>query len=141
MKTFDTYRRLYKVTGTIDRSEEYQTILKLPIETQREIFIFVKSLQLCEVETNDFVTYCVMDPFELKRFISFSEITGIEYIIKDITDNVILGKDVVECQYVYNTLVSIFLENTLTPDMVLDKINMVGVDKLTEIDKKILEKN
>lgn len=138
MKTFDTFNRLYKVTNTIDKADEYHIILKLPVETQREIFIFVKSLSLSEVETNDWVTYIVMDPYEFEKFMKFSEITGIEYIIEDITDDVILGKDVVECQYVYNTLVSMFLENTLTVDMVLDKINIVGIDNITEIDKKFL---
>lgn len=139
MTTFNSFNRLYKVTNTIDRAEEYQTILKLPIETQRDIFIFVKSLTLSEVETNDMVTYIVMNQFELEKFMKFSEITGIEYTIEDITDDVILGKNVVECEYVYNTLVSIFLENTLTVDMVLDKINIVGINNINEIDKKILK--
>lgn len=139
MTTFNSFNRLYKITNTIDRAEEYQTILKLPIETQRDIFIFVKSLTLSEVETNDMVTYIVMNQFELEKFMKFSEITGIKYTIEDITDDVILGKNVVECEYVYNTLVSIFLENVLTVDMVLDKINLVGIDNITEIDKKILK--
>lgn len=137
MKTFDTFNRLYVIKNKVDRVIEHQALNNLPIEKQREIFLFVKGLTL--EETDNMTTVAVMNPFEMDKFIKLMEETGMTYDVEDVTIPAILGEFKVEDAYIQNTVVDFFLEGNLTVDMVLDKIGTKGIDSLSLIDKKILE--
>jgi hypothetical protein len=137
MKTFDTFNRLYVIKNKVDRAIEHQILNNLPIEKQREIFLFVKSLTL--EETDNMTTVAVMNPFEMDKFIKLMEETGMTYDVEDVTISAILGEFKVEDAYIQNTVVDFFLEGNLTVDMVLDKIGTKGINYLSPIDKKILE--
>lgn len=56
-----------------------------------------------------------------------------------VTDCSILGEYISDREDI-NLFISDFLEENLTVDMVLDKINLKGIDSLSDIDKNILSK-
>jgi hypothetical protein len=78
-----------------------------------------------------------MNDAELSTFNKFSELLGIEYIVKDVTVDVVLGKFKTD-EYITTTIINPFLEDNLSIDMILDKINIKGINGLSEVDKKVL---
>ena len=131
----DLYNKVYEITSLLGPVEEHHLLLKCDINTQRGVFNFYKSLTIGEV--NDMLSICVMNDAELSTFNKFSELLGIGYIIKDVTVDVVLGKFKTD-EYITNTIINPFLEDNLSIDMILDKINIKGINRLSEIDKKIL---
>ena len=65
------------------------------------------------------------------------------FYLEDITDDVLSGdhteKDYKNVEDYVIELFDIYLEEFLTKDMVLDKINKFGIESLKEIDIKVLE--
>jgi hypothetical protein len=131
----DLYNKVYEVTSLLDSTEEHHLLLKCDIKNQRDIFNFYKSLTIGEV--SEMLSICAMNDAELSTFNKFSELTGIEYIIKDVTVDVVLGNFKTD-EYITNTIINPFLEDNLSIDMILDKINIKGINGLSEVDKKIL---
>ena len=132
----DLYNKVYEITSLLGPVEEHHLLLKCDINTQREIFSFYKSLTIGEV--NEMVSICIMNDTELSTFNKFVDLTGIKYNIKDITVDVVLGNFTTD-DYITNAIINPFLEDNLTIDIILDKINIKGVIGLSEVDKKILE--
>lgn len=133
----DLYNKVYELTHSLDLADEHRLLLKCDINTQREIFTFHKGLSICS-SLDEKISVCVMNDLDLCKFNKFVDITGINYIIKDVTLDVVLGNFETD-ELIINTIINPFLEDNLTIDIILDKINIKGVDGLSEIDKKILE--
>jgi hypothetical protein len=131
----DLYNKVYEITSLLGPVEEHNLLLKCDINTQRDVFNFYKSLTIGQV--NEMLSICVMNDAELSTFNKFSELLGIEYIVKDVTVDVVLGKFKTD-EYITNTIINPFLEDNLSIDMILDKINIKGINGLSEVDKKVL---
>lgn len=131
----DLYNKVYEINNLLDPVDEHNLLLKCDINTQRDVFNFYKSLTIGEV--NEMLSICVMNDAELSTFNKFSELLGIGYIIKDVTVDVVLGNFKTD-EYITNTIINPFLEDNLSIDMILDKINIKGINGLSEVDKKVL---
>lgn len=132
----DLYNKVYEINNLLGPVDEHHLLLKCGINTQRDVFNFYKSLTIGEV--SEMLSICVMNDTELSTFNKFSELLGIGYIIKDVTVDVVLGNFKTD-EYITNTIINPFLEDNLSIDMILDKINIKGINGLSEIDKKILD--
>lgn len=131
----DLYNKVYEINNLLDPVDEHNLLLKCDINTQRDVFNFYKSLTIGEV--SEMLSICVMNDTELSTFNKFSELLGIGYIIKDVTVDVVLGNFKTD-EYITNTIINPFLEDNLSIDMILDKINIKGINGLSEVDKKVL---
>ena len=132
----ESFNRIYRFDSEYTPSEEFSMVSKLDVRVQQDIYEFVNSLRGGEIR--DMVSIFIMDEYEMKKFNKFSEITGIYYKITDITSDVILGD--YDCDdSISDEIINDFLKENLTPDIILDKINIKGVVSLSKIDLEILE--
>jgi hypothetical protein len=136
MKTINTFNRIYKVTHLLNRKDEYSILDKLNDEIQSEVSKFVDSIIIGELD--DLTSIVIMNEYDFDKFNKLSNRTGIKYIIYDLTESVILSELNFESE-IQNNIIIPFLEKNLTSDIILDKINIKGVDSLTKIEKRILE--
>ena len=136
MKTINTFNRIYKVTHLLNRKDEYLILDKLNDEIQSEVSKFVDSIIIGELD--DLTSIVIMNEYDFDKFNKLSNRTGIKYIIYDLTESVILSELNFESE-IQNNIIIPFLEKNLTSDIILDKINIKGVDSLTKIEKRILE--
>lgn len=99
-----------------------------------------------EVDEDDteVVVFFIHD-FQLKGLI---ELLGSENLVvnhRDITDELLMNQEMEPIVHKmiqsdeFSSKFSDFIEHNLTIDIVLDKINRLGLDSLTEADKKILD--
>jgi hypothetical protein len=129
--------RIYRFDSKYTSSEEYSMVLKLDVREQQDIYEFVKSLRGGEIK--DMVSIFIMTDYEISNFNKFSELTGISYKITDITSDVILGDYDSNNHSITEEIISEFLKDNLTTDIILDKINIKGIESLSKIDLEILE--
>lgn len=133
---FNLHNRLYVANHFFTQEEERELMENCDVVFQREVFNFIKSITYEEID--EVTTVMIMNNTQYNRFLNFSETTGIKYRIEDVTDKVILG-ELDLGQYITNVIVNPYLQNNLTVDEVLDKINVKGIDSLSDIDNEILK--
>ena len=88
-------------------------------------------------DINEKEAILIMNEIELTEFHRLCKLCDISYELYDITKKVILneidfGERILEKYFIP------YLKLNLTVDIVLDKINIKGIDNLTEVDKGIL---
>lgn len=92
------------------------------------------------------VMFTFLSEYDTQRVIKVLEKHGILISYKDITGNVLRAKmDQERSEQVfsvseYKQMLNRFLMANLTVDIVLDKISEQGIESISDIDKKILEK-
>lgn len=144
MDTTTIFTRLFKIDHILTSEQEHQAFLKCDKEVQIEAFTFLTTIRYVEMPGEKATTIAFMTEYEMDTFKKISEKTGIEYIITDITAEAILDKlpkEITDDSMVINNIVEPFLKLVLTVDIVLDKININGYDKLTKLDFNILKAN
>ena len=130
--------KIYKIST--DLTEERDEYLKSNLTREEEKLIFryfengnisydlveedgtITSYFMCSKEVLDYVT-SLFYKYEVK------------FVISDITNDFLIGKVNIDDKDFLNY----FLEN-LDMDTILDKINELGIESLTEVDKSILSK-
>ena len=133
----ELYTKIYEVKNLLDRETEYNIMLDFDIELKRQCYIFHKGIKTLDID--DMSSVCVLNDSQLSNLNKLMDLTGIRYALNDITDCSILGEYISDREDI-NLFISDFLEENLTVDMVLDKINLKGIDSLSDIDKNILSK-
>ena len=133
----DLFNRIYRFDSLHTSSEELSIISKLEDRLKQEICEFVYSLRGGEV--HDMLSIFIMNEHEMRNFKKFTEITGIYYRITDITSDVILGDYNTMRESIADEIINTFLKENLTPDIILDKINIKGIGSLSKIDLEVLE--
>ena len=104
--------------------------------------------QLIAVEDfGDFeVIYSFLPFYKAERFLALLEKFNILIDYKDVTEDVLMarekGREFIGTfqDDTYKRVLERFSEDTLTVDMVLDKINEQGIDSLTDLDREVLKK-
>jgi len=83
-------------------------------------------------------SYVYADIFSIREMCSFMVDLGMTIDAKDISEEILyqtIKFDNGEFEYMKNE----FIKENLTSDMILDKINDLGMDSLTDIDRSVLE--
>lgn len=117
----------------------------LDIELQRECFTFTKSLEKqCTyyISPEKEITLAIMNDYEKEKYRELCEKTGNKITIKKITKAVINNtfKDAELIPHIVTDVFNPFMLKHVTKDCIYDKINTLGMDKLTVIDKQILDR-
>lgn len=86
------------------------------------------------------VSYMLISKLEFLKILHFLKSKGVIVEHSEITEDVLLGKFSFKGTDIEKDVDS-FIQKNLTLDNVLDKINLSGVDSLSDYDKNILEKN
>lgn len=86
------------------------------------------------------VSYMLISKLEFLKILHFLKSKGVIVEHSEITEDVLLGKFSFKGTDIKKDVDS-FIQKNLTLDNVLDKINLSGVDSLSDYDKNILEKN
>lgn len=130
------YSRIYELDHLFDSETEHSMLLECDVDVQRDCYSLVKNTK--SIEVGEMKTFVIMNDNQLSVFNKLTTITGIKYKLTDITEDSILGNYTTENEDV-KSLISSFLEENLTIDLALDKINLKGIESLSEIDIKILK--
>lgn len=133
----ELYTKIYEVRNLLDRETEYHIMMDCDIEVKRQCYTFHKGVKTLDID--DMSSVCILNDSQLSNLNKLMDLTGIRYALNDITDCSILGEYISDREDI-NLFISDFLEENLTVDMVLDKINLKGIDSLSDIDKNILSK-
>jgi len=151
-------RRIYRLDSDYENDEINKIIEKIPDSTKEILVDFADSLdflvEVCLKKDGTYsrtegkeVTIVILDDWEKKRMLELTDLVYDKkrYTIKDISEDVLFGNhseknypDVEEkMKEIFDSYITMYLDT----DTVLDKINIYGIDSLTERDKKVLENN
>lgn len=127
--------RIYKITT--DLTEESDRYLKsiLTREEEKTIFRYFEDGNISyDVITNNLVTsYLMCTDNVLEYVISLCYKYEVKFNVIDITNDFLMGSIKIDDKDFQN-----YLKENLNIDLILDKINQLGIDSLNEFDKKIL---
>jgi hypothetical protein len=87
--------------------------------------------------------YCFLDNYKCEKLVKIFKKYNVLIEHRDITNKVLFGGVKItesDCVDTFDKLSKNFMIDNLTIDDILDKINEMGIESLTEIDKKILER-
>ncbi len=133
---FDIYSRLYLAHHKFSSSIENEMFDSCSPVVQTQIIKFAKSLLLYEI--HDKLTIVALNEREKEQFENFSEMIGVAYDLIDVTEKAVLG-ELKTSRLAMKKVVNPYLKRNLTVDLVLDKINIKGIESLSSIDRLILE--
>ncbi len=123
---------VYKIVTKLP--EDSDTNFLLTREEEKEIHDF-NMIAVDFIEDGFIGTYLISNKKVLDRMSDILRKYDISFEVEDVTEKLLLGKEIVEDENFYK-----FIEDNLTKDIVLDKINEMGIDSLSDIDISILEK-
>lgn len=96
------------------------------------------NLKAFDIEVNGRVSsYIITDRYVLTRIIIFLRNRNINFSYENITNKVLFNEVIFEDDD-FTKEIEDFIKQNITLNDILDKINYLGVDSLTEIDKKKL---
>jgi hypothetical protein len=127
---------VYRIDTKLTKSQALFLYENLSME---EISDFQKyDMKAFDVETKGKISsYVITNRYVLTRIILFLRSRNIDFSYENITNKVFFNE--VNFEDVYFTKeIEDFIKENITLDDILDKINCLGIDSLTEIDKKIL---
>ena len=133
---FDIYTRLYLAHHKFSSTIENEMFDSCTPVVQTQIIKFAKSLLLFEI--HDQLTIVALNDREKELFDKYSEMIGVAYDMVDVTEKAILG-ELRTSRLAMKNVVNPYLKRNLTVDIVLDKINIKGIESLSSIDRSILE--
>ena len=133
---FDIYTRLYLAHHKFTSAIENEMFDSCTPVVQTQIIKFAKSLLLFEI--HDQLTIVALNDREKELFDKYSEMIGVSYDMVDVTEKAILG-ELRTSRLAMKNVVNPYLKRNLTVDIVLDKINIKGIESLSSIDRSILE--
>ncbi len=109
-----------------------------PIEVER---LERYDLKAYDIEIDGKVSsFIITDRYVITRIILFLRQKNIEFEYDNVSDDVLIGNISFEGTPFEND-VNEFIQNNITVDHILDKINKFGIESLNQYDKLILENN
>lgn len=98
-------------------------------------------IAFCENEESHDILYTFLNEFKNKELFNLFEKYEVLIHFSNITDEVLkqinMNKTLVDGEF--KSLFDEFITENLTIDLILDKINEVGIESLTDVDYKILK--
>ena len=133
---FEIDRRLYLAHHKFSSAVENGMFDNCSPVVQSQIIKFAKSLLIFEI--HDRLTIVALNDRERERFEKFSDMVGVSYDLIDVTEKAVLG-ELKTSRLAMKKVVNPYLKENLNVDVVLDKINIKGLESLSSIDRDILE--
>jgi hypothetical protein len=129
------YIKVHKVTDSQLESEISERLgLLFTEEDERSVAV---------EEIGDFeVIYTFLHPYKVEQMVSIFKSYSILVDEKDVTDSVLMACKNDEFESVlehHQDVIEEFVKKNLTVDVVLDKINLFGVESLNDNDRQTLE--
>ena len=92
-----------------------------------------------DVEYDGLVTsYIICNDYTISKVQNFLDKKGVYYELKDVSYDILTGRlSLKDTEFELET--EYYIKEFLTVDLVLDKINYLGIDSLTQLDKNCLE--
>jgi hypothetical protein len=127
----------YRIKTKLTKEQSEKIVDSLtPIEVER---LESYKLKAYDEEVNGNInSYIITDRYVLTRILLFLRQKDIDFEYEDISDDVLIG-DISFKGTPFEDEVNEFINNNITVDHILDKINKFGIESLSEKDKIILE--
>ncbi len=130
-----TYSKIFFLKSELTDDQIIKKIEDKEHIVKPQIIDFINSISYEDINEKEAIL--IMNEIELTEFHRLCKLCDISYELYDITKKVILneidfGERILEKYFIP------YLKLNLTVDIVLDKINIKGIDNLTEVDKGIL---
>ena len=134
----ETVNYLYEFNISSEQNYENETE-EQSISLDREIECFFEDGNTISENTDSGTLIMYLTKKKYNRFCEILDNYNVIYQNEDISKKVIYNSNIPE--YYYNTdLITSYIEENKNIDDILDKINISGIESLSVIDKKILEK-
>jgi len=105
-----------------------------------ELYLNQKHIEF-DLEDGRGIMYAEMEESQASKLLSIYVKYGVDFSYEDITKSVLFGNvpfvNEEKCEDL-KALIQIFIEENLDTDTVLDKISEMGIDSISEQDKKVL---
>lgn len=133
---FEINTRLYLAHHKFSSAVETGMFDECSPVVQSQIIKFAKSLLIFEI--HDRLTIVALNDREREKFEKFSDMVGVSYDLIDVTEKAVLG-ELKTNRLAMKKVVIPYLKENLNIDVILDKINIKGIESLSSIDREILE--
>ena len=129
---------VYKISTNITESETYKIYNTFSKKEKKKISDFNDGGVLNNDITDEFGhmnSYMICDKEVVDFIVNLFHKNKVKYKVEDITKLFLYGQVKIEDKDFQN-----FLKENLDIDTILDKINEIGINSLTDLDKEILSK-
>lgn len=130
-------KSVYKISSNLTESENDRIYNSLSRENKKKISELNDIVLNNDVidEFGHITSYMVCDKDVIDFIVNLFNENSVNYKVEDITKLFLYGQVKIEDKDFQN-----FLKENLDIDTILDKINEIGINSLTDLDKKILSK-
>jgi hypothetical protein len=130
-------KSVYKISSNLTESENDRIYNSLSRENKKKISELNDIVLNNDVidEFGHITSYMVCDKDVIDFIVNLFNENAVNYKVEDITKLFLYGQVKIEDKDFQN-----FLKENLDIDTILDKINEIGINSLTDLDKKILSK-
>jgi hypothetical protein len=130
-------KSVYKISSNLTESENDRIYNSLSRENKKKISELNDIVLNNDVidEFGHITSYMVCDKDVIDFIVNLFNENAVSYKVEDITKLFLYGQVEIEDKDFQN-----FLKENLDIDTILDKINEIGINSLTDLDKKILSK-
>lgn len=130
---------VYKIDTKLKKSEAENLYKNLSLQEIEDLESY--DMMAYDVETDGKMSsYIITTRYVLTRIILFFRQKNINFEYEDITDSVFFNL-VKFTDDSFSKNIENFIKENITIDNILDKINLLGIDSLTDVDRKKLKKN
>jgi hypothetical protein len=128
---------VYKVSTNLTESESDKIYNSLSRENKKKISDLNEGVLNNDIfdEFGHMTSYMICDKQVVDFIVDLFHVNKVKYKVEDITKLFLYGQVKIEDKDFQN-----FLKENLDIDTILDKINEVGINSLTDLDKEILSK-
>jgi hypothetical protein len=128
---------VYKISTNLTESESDKIYNSLSRENKKKISDLNEGVLNNDIfdEFGHMTSYMICDKQVVDFIVDLFHVNKVKYKVEDITKLFLYGQVKIEDKDFQN-----FLKENLDIDTILDKINEIGINSLTDLDKQILSK-
>ena len=128
---------VYKISTNLTESETYKIYNSLSIEDKKKISDLNEGVLNSDIfdEFGHMTSYMICNKEVVDFIVNVFHENKVKYKVENITKLFLYGQVKIEDKDFQN-----FLKENLDIDTILDKINEIGINSLTDLDKEILSK-
>lgn len=128
---------VYKISTNLTESETYKIYNTFSKEDKKKISDLNEGVLNSDIfdEFGHMTSYMICDKEVVDFIVNLFHKNKVKYKVEDITKLFLYGQVKIEDKDFQN-----FLKENLDIDTILDKINEIGINSLTDLDKEILSK-
>jgi hypothetical protein len=131
-------RKLFYDIKILENPDVVREVENHMSDKQREIASDIDVDVLDTIEDGYLHSYVYGDMMSINNMCEFLDSVNVRYVREDITDKVLIQSIKFDDDN-FSELAEKHIKSNLTIDMVLDKINIRGIESITDIDRIVLE--